>query len=117
MASALKFGSVSVCIHPPGESNPNRNYQKLKDHGQPIHRKQLHRYAIEDMGLFVRGDNPVNNLTAHMSNDARFESTKGDGMWGLTEWRQGDTPKGYANRLETQRTALQAPSTRPSGSV
>ncbi len=92
-------------------------YQKLKDHGQPIHRKQLHRYAIEDMGLFVRGDNPVNNLTAHMSNDARFESTKGDGMWGLTEWRQGDTPKGYANRLETQRTALQAPSTRPSGSV
>ena len=52
-----------------------------------------------------------------MSNDARFESTKGDGMWGLTEWRQGDTPKGYANRLETQRTALQEPSTRPSGSV
>ena len=76
-------------------------YQKLKDRGQPIHRKQLHRYATEDMGLFVRGDNPVNNLTAHMSNDARFESTKGDGMWGLTEWRQGGTPNSYANRLET----------------
>lgn len=91
-------------------------YQKLKDLGQPIHRKQLHRYVTEDMGLFVRGDNPVNNLTAHMSNDARFESTKGDGMWGLTEWRQGKTPKSFANRLETQRTAPEGPSS-PSGSV
>ena len=62
-------------------------YQKLKDHAQPIPRKQLYRYVTEERGLFVGGENAVNNLAAHMGNDARFESA-GKGLWGLSEWRQ-----------------------------
>ena len=56
-------------------------YRKLVDEGEPVHRKQILSH-VQALGLHIRGQDPMNNMTAHMSNDARFESTKGVGMWG-----------------------------------
>ena len=60
-------------------------YQRLSREGRPMHRKLLYDYLI-GAGVSVGGQNPVGNMTAHMSQDARFESV-GDGSWGLVEWR------------------------------
>ena len=58
------------------------NYLSLT--GRPMNRRELLQYVV-DMGIHVNGENPLNNIGAHMSNDARFESL-GEGMWGLREW-------------------------------
>lgn len=59
-------------------------YQMLKDVGHPMHRRNLYK-NLQALGIHVAGDHPVNNMTAHMSQDGRFES-KGAGEWGLAEW-------------------------------
>ena len=48
---------------------------------RPLHRSDIHDRVIE-MGVTVRGLNPINNVTAHMSLDPRFHSV-GGGMWDL----------------------------------
>ena len=60
-------------------------YHRLREVGEPVHRKALYDYLITQ-GLTIGGQNPVGNMTAHMSQDARFESV-GDGHWGLVEWK------------------------------
>ena len=60
-------------------------YQLLSEAGQPVHRKKLLEDAVA-RGCVIGGKDTINTLTAHMSNDPRFESTKGDGMWGLAAW-------------------------------
>ena len=50
---------------------------------RPLHRSDIHDRVVE-MGVKVRGLNPVNNVTAHMSLDPRFHSV-GGGMWDLVD--------------------------------
>ena len=50
---------------------------------RPMHRSDIHDRVVE-MGVKVRGLNPVNNVTAHMSLDPRFHSV-GGGMWDLVD--------------------------------
>ena len=50
---------------------------------RPLHRSDIHDRVVE-MGVSVRGLNPVNNVTAHMSLDPRFHSV-GNGMWDLVD--------------------------------
>ena len=45
----------------------------------PLHRRDIHDRIVK-MGVRVRGQDPVNNVTAHMSHDPRFHSV-GGGMW------------------------------------
>ena len=59
-------------------------YNRLTHVGRPVHRKDLFEY-LQQLGIKVNGQNPVGNMTAHMSQDDRFESV-GDGRWGLLEW-------------------------------
>ena len=76
----------------PTDSRILRNalYQRLQFEEKPIHRNDLYQHLV-NLGIHVNGDNPVNNMTAHMSNDARFESV-GEGMWGLYEWTHIEMP-------------------------
>ena len=96
-----RSAAVSKADHPTSPELMEFIERFLAEVGQPVHRKQILRHVIS-LGLHIRGQDPINNMTAHMSNDARFESTKGDGMWGLTEWAQGKTPNGWINRLNGQ---------------
>ena len=80
-------------------------YQLLSEAGQPVHRKKL----LEDAqarGCVIGGKDTINTLTAHMSNDPRFESTKGDGMWGLAEWakRENSRTKAYQRTADARST-------------
>lgn len=52
--------------------------------GGPVHYKAIYD-ALVAMGVRVKGEDPIKNTGAHLSSDARFES-RGEGMWGLTEW-------------------------------
>ena len=49
---------------------------------QPLHRTDLYKHLVA-LGILVNGQNPLGNMTAHMSQDARFTSV-GDGKWGLS---------------------------------
>ena len=49
----------------------------------PLHRRVIHDRVVE-MGVTVRGRDPVSNVTAHMSLDPRFHSV-GGGMWDLVD--------------------------------
>ena len=57
---------------------------RLAQEGKPMHRKDLYDH-LQQLGIRVNGQNPVGNMTAHMSQDDRFESV-GDGRWGLRQW-------------------------------
>ena len=61
-------------------------YQRLLSVGRPMNRRVLYEHLVNS-GIPVNGDNPLNNVGAHMSNDDRFVSM-GDGMWGLREWQR-----------------------------
>ncbi len=50
---------------------------------RPLHRRAIYD-RVRDMGVTVRGENPVNNVSAHMSLDPRFQSV-GGGLWDLTQ--------------------------------
>ena len=60
-------------------------HEILSEVGRPVHRAALFR-SLKEQGIHVNGQNPVGNMTAHMSHDSRFESV-GEGNWGLVEWR------------------------------
>ena len=63
----------------------------LTEAKQPLHRSDLYNHLMEQ-GILVNGQNPLGNMTAHMSQDARFTSV-GDGKWGLSPFR---LPEGYS---------------------
>ena len=50
---------------------------------RPLHRRDIHDRVVE-MGVNVRGQDPVSNVTAHMSADPRFHSV-GGGMWDFVD--------------------------------
>ena len=75
-------------------------YQLLSEAGQPVHRKKLLEDAVA-RGCVIGGKDTINTLTAHMSNDPRFESTKGDGMWGLAEWARQENNRTAAYQRTT----------------
>ncbi len=53
----------------------------------PLHRREVHDRLVE-MGVHVGGQDPINNVGAHLSIDPRFTNV-GRGVWGLTT--QDDT--------------------------
>ena len=67
-------------------------YRKMSEEGKPLHRTELFEF-LQSEGIQVGGVRPINNMTAHMSLDDRFESV-GDGRWGLVEWRQDENKEG-----------------------
>jgi len=67
-------------------------YLVLQSIGRPTHYKEIVS-AMRERGFSVPGDDPNNNLLAHMSNDKeRFAKAKeaGRGFWKLAEWDNGD---------------------------
>lgn len=68
----------------PGTSNNLRDAMAeiLAAEG-PLHRQEIHRRLVS-MGMEIPGQSPINNVGAHLSIDARFESL-GGGTWQLVE--------------------------------
>ena len=64
----------------------NRAYDLLKGVGHPLLYTQVHD-ILDAMGVEIGGQSPPQNVIAHMSGDSRFE-TKGNGLWGLSEWSE-----------------------------
>ena len=62
----------------------------LEAEGKPLHPKTVCGRLIE-RGIDVPGQNPVNNVRAHMSGDERCVSIRKDGLWGLKTWGQPQT--------------------------
>lgn len=48
---------------------------------RPLHRKDIHDRLVA-MGIHIGGNNPVNNVGAHLSLDPRFKNV-GKGIWDL----------------------------------
>jgi hypothetical protein len=57
----------------------------LLEHGRPLHYREIHR-RLTALGVAVPGQDPVKNVGAHLSGDARFERVE-RGIWGLAAWR------------------------------
>ena len=64
----------------------HRLFAILTGLGRPTHRKDIYTLVQQEKGVHINGNDPINNMTAHMSNDPRFMSF-GEGKWGLTAWR------------------------------
>ena len=60
-------------------------YDILKENGKPMAKQQIYD-AVTAAGITIPGQSPLNNLAAHMSNDARIENAHND-VWALREWR------------------------------
>ncbi len=52
----------------------------------PLHRREIYDRLVR-MGVQIGGQRPINNVSAHLSLDARFESV-GNGKWRLSEPRE-----------------------------
>ena len=72
---------------PPAAPGPIREaaYKLLKERGIPLTKSAISE-ELRGLEIFVGGAAPMQNLSAHLSNDPRIEPV-GDGMWGLVEWR------------------------------
>lgn len=64
-------------------------YQILRAE-RPLHRQEVHR-RLEEMGMRIPGQSPINNVGAHLSLDPRFTSV-GRGVWDLADPPQDDEP-------------------------
>lgn len=49
----------------------------------PLHRREIYERLVR-LGVPIGGQDPINNLSAHLSLDSRFENV-GVGVWQLTE--------------------------------
>ncbi|MBV9358163.1 MAG: winged helix-turn-helix domain-containing protein [Chloroflexi bacterium] len=58
----------------------------LLEQGRPLHYRDIHR-RLTALGVDVPGKDPVKNVGAHLSGDARFERVE-RGIWGLAAWRR-----------------------------
>ena len=66
---------------------------------RPLHRRAIHDRVVE-MGVRVRGQDPVSNVAAHMSADPRFHSV-GGGMWDFVNPPTNDEePNSYDSQDE-----------------
>ena len=68
----------------------NRAYDLLKGVGNPLGYIAIYDILIA-MGVEIGGQNPSQNVIAHMSGDSRFK-TFGNGNWGLADWPVPDNP-------------------------
>ncbi|MDA1219344.1 MAG: hypothetical protein O2909_07865 [Chloroflexi bacterium] len=69
-------------IESAAEAVRNAIYDILKfEH--PLHRNQIYE-RLREKGIVVTGKEPVNNVGAHLSLDARFDNV-GKGMWTINE--------------------------------
>ena len=91
-------GTLKHFLSLPAEDAQPSNTQALRDElfkhlatvGRPLHRNELFEH-LKSVGIHVNGQNPVGNMTAHMSQDARFVSF-GEGKWGLAIWQAPPPP-------------------------
>ena len=86
-------------------------HKRLTEEGQPMHRTILYEF-LKSEGIFVGGDNPVNNMTSHMSHDIRFES-EGEGNWGLAEWRRSKQEGDWLNQMAKEYAGREDPGPPP----
>lgn len=71
---------------------------------RPLHRRQVYE-RLEEMGMTIPGQDPVNNVGAHLSLDPRFMSV-GGGVWDLAdppEHEESDRPEPVDFDDETDR--------------
>ena len=74
-----------------GRSEPRRQHSRdMRDamvdilaREGPLHRRVIHKRLVE-MGVRIGGQDPVNNVGAHLSIDPRFKRV-GGGIWDLNE--------------------------------
>ena len=96
----------------PEEHPPKSNAQgmvdaihgKLIEAGEPLHRKDIFDFLVRN-GFHVNGQQPLGNMTAHMSLDARFESV-GEGKWGLVAWNRKPKAMDYVMRGQPSQESL-----------
>ena len=80
---------IAIAVGSPPPYNPYRSGSMndaifaVLSAERPLHRRVIHDRVVE-MGVRVRGRDPVSNVTAHMSADPRFHSV-GGGMWDLVD--------------------------------
>ena len=67
----------------PSDGLRNAISEILIAEGGPLHRRVIHSRLVES-GVRIGGQDPVNNVGAHLSLDPRFRSI-GDGVWDLVE--------------------------------
>ena len=74
----------------PSSSNELRNamYEILSTEG-PLHRSFIHE-RLRQKGVHIPGRDPINNISAHLSNDDRFKSVD-RGVWDLANPLDDDT--------------------------
>ena len=82
------FGGDDADLSPPAPSDGksgglNDAIFAVLSAERPLHRRDIHDRVVE-MGVNVRGRDPVSNVTAHMSHDPRFHSV-GGGMWDFVD--------------------------------
>ena len=79
-----------------GEAVPSSSSESLRDviheilsDEHPLHRREVHA-RLAERGVRVAGQDPVNNVGAHLSLDDRFMSL-GGGLWDLVEQPDGSS--------------------------
>ncbi|MBI3968098.1 MAG: winged helix-turn-helix domain-containing protein [Chloroflexi bacterium] len=72
--------------HVPAKAMDNAMWRILEEEGKPLHIRDIHE-RLRQRGIHVPGKIPANNVSAHLSNDPRFENV-GKGVWGLKSWRK-----------------------------
>ena len=74
----------------------------------PLHRIEIHDRLVE-RGVQIGGQRPVNNVSAHLSNDSRFENV-GRGVWQLSTPDDETTvdvdENGYENGSEEEEDSV-----------
>ncbi len=58
----------------------------------PLHRREIYERLVR-LGVQIGGQNPISNVSAHLSLDPRFENV-GAGVWQLTEPRTKEAAGG-----------------------
>ena len=79
---ALRPHAQQYGYSPPSSSNELRTamYEILSTEG-PLHRSLIHE-RLRQRGVRIPGRDPINNISAHLSNDDRFKNV-GRGTWDL----------------------------------
>lgn len=72
-----------VRLEPSRVSNLGDAIYEVLTAERPLHRRQVHERLVE-MGMTIPGQDPVNNVGAHLSLDPRFMSV-GGGVWDLAD--------------------------------
>ena len=64
----------------------------MDNSGLPMHYRKIHE-ALVRRGIRVGGNDPVRNVSAHLSLNKEFFKSCGSGMWGLADDAENSTPK------------------------